>query len=275
MAADGDRFSFEVTADGRSAATPKDRQFVNSLARGFEILRAFAPNDTLLGNQEIAERTGLPKPTVSRLTYTLTRLGYLTYLDRLGKYQLGTSVLALGYAALASMGIRQIAKPHMQALADFAGASIGLGSRDRLTVIYIEHASSAQAMTLRLDVGSRIPLGTTSMGRALLAALPEVERQWLMEHMARKEGDGWPRIRAGIEKAVEDCRARGFVTSIGDWQRDVNSVGVPLVPADGGPILAFNCGAPAYQLSPTRLETELGPRLVNLVRNVEMMLGHR
>ena len=129
MAADGDRFSFEVTADGRSAATPKDRQFVNSLARGFEILRAFAPNDTLLGNQEIAERTGLPKPTVSRLTYTLTRLGYLTYLDRLAKYQLGTSVLALGYAALASMGIRQIAKPHMQALADFAGASIGLGSR--------------------------------------------------------------------------------------------------------------------------------------------------
>ncbi len=275
MAADGDRFSFEVTADGRSAATLKDRQFVNSLARGFEILRAFAPNDTLLGNQEIAERTGLPKPTVSRLTYTLTRLGYLTYLDRLGKYQLGTSVLALGYAALSSMGIRQIAKPHMQALADFAGASIGLGSRDRLTVIYIEHASSAQAMTLRLDVGSRIPLGTTSMGRALLAALPEVERQWLMEHMARKEGDGWPRIRAGIEKAVEDYRAHGFVTSIGDWQRDVNSVGVPLVPADGGPILAFNCGAPAYQLSPTRLETELGPRLVNLVRNVEMMLGHR
>jgi DNA-binding IclR family transcriptional regulator len=273
MAADGDRFSFEVTADGRSAATPKDRQFVNSLARGFEILRAFAPNDTLLGNQEIAERTGLPKPTVSRLTYTLTRLGYLTYLDRLGKYQLGTSVLALGYAALASMGIRQIAKPHMQVLADFAGASIGLGSRDRLTVIYIEHASSEQAMTLRLDVGSRIPLGTTSMGRALLAALPEIERQWLMEHMARKEGGDWPRVRAGIERAIEDYRSRGFVMSLGEWQRDVNSVGVPLIPTDGGPILAFNCGAPAYQLSPKRLETELGPRLVNLVRNVEMTLG--
>src|SRR5262245_41883184 len=69
----------------------KDRQFVTALARGLEILRAFIPNDGPLGNGEIAQRTGLPKPTVARLTHTLTRLGYLNYLDRLEKYQLGTA----------------------------------------------------------------------------------------------------------------------------------------------------------------------------------------
>src|SRR5215469_5383641 len=77
-----------------------DRKFVAALARGLEVLRAFTATDGLLGNGEIVERTGLPKPTVSRLTYTLTKLGYLTYVERLGKYQLAPAALALGYSAL-------------------------------------------------------------------------------------------------------------------------------------------------------------------------------
>src|SRR5438552_3903344 len=114
---------------GPSRAAPRDRQFVETLARGLEILRAFSPHRALLGNQEIARYTGLPKPTVSPLTYTLTKLGYLTYSDRLGKYQLGAPALGLGYAVLSSMGIRQVARPHMQQLADYADASVALGSR--------------------------------------------------------------------------------------------------------------------------------------------------
>lgn len=273
MAPDGD---WILRAPGEEAGTAprNDRQFVSSLARGLEILRAFSPSDRLLGNQEIAARTGLPKPTVSRLTHTLTRLGYLTYSERLGKYQLGPPVLALGYAVLANMGVRQIARPHMQALADLTGVSVALGSRDRLNLIYVEYCHPASAVTLRLDVGARIPIATTSMGRALLAALPEVERQYLMDCIARREGDRWPLLRARIERAMEEYAERGFTTSIGEWEKDVNAVGVALRPADGSPILAFNCGGPAFLLPPERLETEVGPRLVHLVRNVEAVLGH-
>lgn len=273
MAPDGD---WILRAPGEEAGTAprKDRQFVSSLARGLEILRAFSPSDRLLGNQEIAARTGLPKPTVSRLTHTLTRLGYLTYSERLGKYQLGTPVLALGYAVLANMGVRQIARPHMQALADLTGVSVALGSRDRLNLIYVEYCHPASAVTLRLDVGARIPIATTSMGRALLAALPEAERHYLMDCIARREGERWPLLRARIERAVEEYAERGFTTSIGEWKKDVNAVGVALKPADGSPILAFNCGGPAFLLPPERLESEVGPRLVHLVRNVEAVLGH-
>jgi DNA-binding IclR family transcriptional regulator len=273
MAPDGD---WILRAPGEeSGARPRnDRQFVSSLARGLEILRAFSPTDRLLGNQEIAARTGLPKPTVSRLTHTLTRLGYLTYSERLGKYQLGTPVLALGYAVLANMGVRQIARPHMQALADLTGVSVALGSRDRLSLIYVEYCHPASAVTLRLDLGARIPIATTSMGRALLAALPEVERNYLMDCIARREGERWPVLRARIERAVEEYAERGFTTSIGEWKKDVNAVGVALKPSDGSPILAFNCGGPAFLLPPERLETEVGPRLVHLVRNVEAVLGH-
>jgi DNA-binding IclR family transcriptional regulator len=259
---------------GASGERRRDRQFVEALARGLEVMRAFAPERALLGNQEIARATGLPKPTVSRLTYTLTKLGYLTYSERLGKYQLGAPALSLGYAVLSNMGIRQIARPQMQALADYSGASVALGSRDRLSLIYIEYCRSNSAVTLRLDLGSRVPIASTSMGRALLAALPEDERRHMMDFLARRDPERWPQIRAGIERGLEDYARRGFTLSIGEWKADVNAVGVPMIPADGSSILVFNCGAPAFQLSRERLESDIGPRLVNLVRNVEASLGH-
>ena len=83
---------------GRKVAT--DRSFVVALSRGLDVLRAFHPNDGLLGNQEIAARTNLPKPTVSRLTYTLTKLGYLTPVPRFENYQLAPSAMSLGYASV-------------------------------------------------------------------------------------------------------------------------------------------------------------------------------
>jgi len=261
--------------DGPRQAAPRDRQFVEALARGLEILRAFSPYRAQLGNQEIARTTGLPKPTVSRLTYTLTKLGYLSWSERLGKYQLGAPALALGYAVLSSQGVRQVARPHMQRLADYADASVALGSRDRLRLIYMESCSSKSALTLRLEAGMRIPIATTAMGRALLGALPDSERDWLMDLIAKREGERWPQVRAGIEQAILDLERRGFATSVGEWQADVNAVGVPLIPRDGSPIVAFNCGAPAFQLSRERLERDIGPRLVNLVRNVEAELGSR
>lgn len=263
------------TADQLESDEIKDRQFVVALARGLEVLRAFTPKDNILGNQDIAAITHLPKPTVSRLTHTLTRLGYLTYSERLGKYQLGTAVLSLGYAALANIGVRQIARPFMQELADYANASVSLGSRDRLNMVYVEHCRSDATVTLRLDLGSRIPVETTAMGRALLAALPASERQYLMDHAAKHDPKNWPRIKTGIEQAVEDYRNHGFVISAGEWQSDVHAVGVPLVPPDGSPILALNCGGPAFLFDRKRLTEDLGPRLVNLVRNVEAALMRR
>lgn len=260
---------------GRDHAAEADRKFVTALARGLEVLRAFTSTDGLLGNGELAERTGLPKPTVSRLTYTLTNLGYLRHVERLGKYQLAPAALALGYSALANMRIRQIARGSMQALADYAGASVALGTRDRLDLIYVEHCRSKRGVMLRLGLGSRIPIATTAMGRALIAGLPETERDWLMGYMKRQEGKRWPRVRAGIERAISDVAARGFTLALGEWERDINAVGVPLIAPDGSGAFAFNCGAPAFQFTRERLESDIGPRLVNMVRNVEVDLSGR
>jgi DNA-binding IclR family transcriptional regulator len=145
----------------------------------------------------------------------------------------------------------------------------------RLNLIYVKHCRSRSAVMLRLDLGARIPIATTAMGRALLAASPDNERDWLLHHIARREGKQWPKIRAGIERAIKDLATRGFTLSVGDWQPDVSAVGVLLVPADGSGVFAFNCGAPAFQIPRERLETDIGPRLVNLVPNVEAALNRR
>ena len=252
------------------------RKFVVALARGLEVLRTFTPGEGLLGNQEIAARTGLPKATVTRLTYTLTQLGYLTHLERLEKYQ-----LAPGRFGDRLFNARQHAHPPSGASA-YAGAwrimpapRLRSAAATASTCSMSSIAARKSAVMLRLDLGSRIPIATTAMGRAMLAALPEKERDWLLRHIARRESKRWPKIALGIERARKDLASRGFTLSVGEWQTDVTAVGVPLIPADGSGIFAFNCGAPSFHFSRERLVNDIGPRLVNMVRNIEAELNGR
>lgn len=251
----------------------KDRQFVNALARGLELLRCFGPGEVYLTNAELAQRTSLPKPTVSRLTHTLTKLGYLNFSASQGKYQLGAGVLALGYRMLSTLDLRQMARAPMQQLAEHAQASVSLGTRDRLSMVYIETCRSSSNVTLRLDVGARIPLATTAMGKALLCVLPEAERDYLLDHVRQRDPANWPLVKAGIEQGFRDYQERGFCLSAGEWQGDVHAVGVPVMAADGEQPMSFNCGGPAFLLSRERLEEDLGPRLVRLVRQIDTNLG--
>jgi len=252
-----------------------DRNFVTALARGLEILRCFGPNDEVLGNAEIAKRTGIPKPTVSRLTYTLTRLGYLRYSERLEKYQLGAGVLALGYGYLASIGVRAIARPLMQELADATDCQVSLGSPDRLSMVYLEVCQGAGPLILRVGVGARLPMATSAIGRAYLAVLPESERERYCRAFQQQDPENWPRIKEGLERAIEDYRRLGFCMSEGAWDPDISGVAVPLLVGDAGSIMVFNCGGSSLRLSQRVLEQKLGPRLVEMVRRVEAQLGVR
>lgn len=247
----------------------KDRRFVTALARGLDVLRGFQQGDVSLGNLEIAQRTGLPKPTISRLTYTLTQLGYLTYSDKHGTYQLGPGVLSLGYAMLSGLDIRERARPFLQELSDEVDATVALGARDRLKMVYLEVCRGPAAVTLRIDVGTRIPLATTAMGRALFAALPESERDFLMGHVKRCTQDAaeYSRIEMGFQQAVCDVAERGFCMSVGDWRPNVNAVGVPLVAHDRN-VYGLICGGPAFTMSRKTLEKECGPRLVELAKKI-------
>ena len=250
-----------------------DRSFVVALARGLEVLRAFHPNDGLLGNQEIAARTKLPKPTISRLTYTLTKLGYLTPVPRFEKYQLAPSAMALGYAALANLGVRHLSEPYREEVMRQTGGAVAIGGRDRHNMIYFGQSRNGLALGVQLDVGSRVPIATTAMGRAYIWALPPDERAALLRELRDHYGSRWPKMRDGIERSGETVAKYGFTMSTGDWQDDVAAVGVGLTLNDGTGPYAFNCGAPAFRFTEDRLLNDIGPRLVAMVRNIEQVLG--
>src|SRR5690606_12547692 len=148
-----------------------DRKFVAALSRGLDVLRAFSQAAGVMGNQDIARSTRLPKPTASRMTYTLNKLGYLSNSPQLEKYPLDSSVLALGYAYVSSLRVRQLAKPYLVEFARNTNTSVGLTCRDRLSMIYVENCRPAEVTSLRMDVGVRLPLATTAAGRAYLAAM--------------------------------------------------------------------------------------------------------
>ncbi len=271
--------NINVTSIEQAEATAKnpnikeDRHFVTALARGLDVLDCFRSSDKVLGNQDIAKRCNLPKSTVSRLTYTLTKLGYLVFVKESNKYRLGNASLALGTAMLARLDVRQLARPMMQELADQSRAAVALGSRDRLSMIYVDIARSSSALTIALDVGSRIPVATTAMGRAYLAVAPVRERDDLMERLRELDELAWTDIRAGIDKALRDYQELGCVTSFGEWQQDVNSIGVAFQPGGGRPPMALNCGGPSFTLSREYLLEVARPKLIAIARELESSLG--
>ena len=250
-----------------------DPGVVTALARGLDVLRAFQRGDGALGNQELARRTELPKATVSRLTYTLSRLGYLVYLPQTANYRLGPSTLSLGFTTLGSLGVRDVARPHMQALADRARCSVALATRDAMAMLYVENCRGSSAIRIDLDVGSHLKLASSAVGRAYIAGLAEADRAQLMEKLAAREGDAWPALREGLEAAFDHYREHGFVVSAGDWKSEVNAVGVPLGIGSGNLAYALNCGGPAYGLPRQRLQSEIGPQLVATAARIRAALG--
>jgi len=246
-----------------------DRVFVESLARGLNVLRSFRLGDRELSNQDFVKRIGLPKATISRLTYTLTKLGYLAYNPQTGRYQLNAPVMSLGYTYLSDLGLRRLAKPAMQQLADYSGLPVALGARDQMSMVYLECCRSSDAVTLAIEVGAHIKLASTALGRAYIAALPEDERLALIAQLAEHEGENWPQIEVGLLEAIDTYKSFGYCLSIGSWKNDVNSVGVPFRPKDGSPVMAFNCGGASFMVDRKRLVDDIAPRLVDLVERLE------
>lgn len=249
-----------------------DRQYVTALARGLELLRCFSSKHQHLGNQELSQMTGLPKPTITRLTHTLSRLGYLKQVSNSSKFQLSVGVLAFGYSMLSNLSIRSIAHSYMSDLADYAGAAVAMATRDRLNMIYLDVVQGKGNATIRRQVGTYLPIHQSSMGRACLAILPEDEREFLLNAIRTKYKDDWIKINRDLDKAFKDYQDYGYCFSIGEWQKDVNAVAVPYYNEQHG-LLVFNCGGPSFILNREKLEDDIAPRLLHMVNNIHSELG--
>ena len=250
--------------DGFEPGPGEDRSFVTALARGLDVLRCFRPDETTLTNQEIAARTHLPKPTVTRLTYTLRKLGYLVQSERDGTYRLGAGVLTLGYGVLAGMEIAERAREEMRRICEGPNPYVtaALGERYRLQVIYSAVQRSTQAVSLTMNVGARLPLFHSSIGRAVLVAMTPAERAHMTALAIEDRPDEADRVRRSVAAAEESWDRHGFTTSFGDWKAEINGIAIPIRSLDGDRVHAINVGAPSFLASPEQLIGDYGPRLL-------------
>ncbi len=250
-------------------ADPLDeRKFVVALARGLDLLRAFRPGETLLGNRDFVERTGLPKATVNRLAYTLTVLGYLRFDDALGKYALDAGVLSLGFALLSGTDTLELARPHLRAFAREVGAAVSLGCRDGLDMIYLETVRSETALTLGLASGSKLSMLTSSMGRAYLAVQPQDLRAGLLADLAKVAGDAGAMQIEEAQAEIDAFEREGCCYSFRAWHDDVNAVAVPFREPRDGRWLVLSCSGPASSMGEDVFRERVAPRLKALARRL-------
>ena len=214
-------YAVRMTSRNRS---PPNR----SLQRSLAILRAFRPGTELLGNGEIAERTGLPNASVSRLTRTLTEAGWLEHDVRQRAYRLGPPVLTLGHAMRLGSPVLHVATPLMTKLARRLRINVGLAARDDDEMIYLEsvrfNAKGAQRSVLS---GQRVPIELTALGRAWLAVAPEAERAALMARWKKKRPRQWRKLEQKIAEASANVALRGYC--VASWQPQVVALAAPLV----------------------------------------------
>lgn len=246
---------------------------VSALVRGIQVLRCFQAGSGTLSNGDIARRTGIPKPTVTRLVATLVSLGYLKQLRETDMYAMSAGVLALAQAFLSTLDLRHCARPHMMRLAESADASVYLAVRDGLDMILIETCRSHLTMLhSRVSVGSRLALATAAAGRAYLSALGAAERDTLILQMRQAYAARWKDHAAGLERSLKDAAIRGYAMSAGEWHPDINTIAVPLLSAEGE-LMALTCGGPAFAFPEDRLRKILAPRLLETANAIAREIG--
>jgi len=255
----------------KSADAQEDRQFIKSLARGFEVLQAFRAEDNGLSNAELSKRTGYPRSTLSRLTFTLLALNYLHLDENSGKYFLHPHILSLGYPVLSRLSIRELARPMMQELADSLYSAVVLGIRDGLNMIVIERARHSTMATWPSDIGIARDIATSALGRACIVALDDQQREALISELCAKNPARAETIKTGIDSSLASYAEHGYTVSEGDWVPEYSAVGVPLKLRDGN-IIAFNCGGYSNRLNREQLD-QMGQQLVQLVKRFSQFLG--
>ncbi|MCR4267556.1 IclR family transcriptional regulator [Nitratireductor sp. ZSWI3] len=251
-----------------------DRRFATTLARGLSVLRAFRVSDNGLGNAEIAERTGLPKSTVSRLTFTLQALGYLSHTRRHDRYRPGPALLALGNIASGAISFVDLSEGLMQRLADETGTLTLLAVRDQDKIMLVKTWRPRTVASIWLEVGHRLPVANTSSGHALLASLSEEGFDRLLAETG-EETITRQRATEIRREANGQLMSRGFV--IADpaiyFARTVQAVAVPFHARDLSEPVVFTCGATPQDLTMERMINEVGPKLRSTVRELERIMG--
>jgi DNA-binding IclR family transcriptional regulator len=246
---------------------PKDRQFVDALARGFAVLECLSRAQHPLGNGEISRIVSLPPSTVSRLTYTLTELGYIRRSSSERTYELTPKNLTLGYPVLAGMSLLDRARSYLKSISEKTGETVALAVRDALHISFVEVIPGTNLLSVRLVTGGRLRMGVSAAGVAIAAALPERKRWSILSRLGtdmEQRNESFP----AFERALNECKRNGYAMVRNLWQEGVGGIAVPLLWQ--GSVAALTMPISTGSISKLRMRSELAPILVKAAQEIGM-----
>ena len=235
--------------------------FVEALARGLDILAAFGADHRGMSLSEVAGAAGLARPTARRLLLTLEELGYVR--SRAGTFELTPKVMSLGMSYVSSLGLWDIARPHMEALVARTGESSSMAQLDGADIVYVARVSVPKLIALRVDIGTRFPAVQTSQGKVLLAALPPDQVAAVIAQPSRSGLPPYIGRQAGpLRDELAEIRARGWALADEELAPGVRSVAVPVRDGSGTVRAAMNVTVHAAETSTQRLLHDHLPALL-------------
>jgi DNA-binding IclR family transcriptional regulator len=254
---------------GAANAARGDRN--RSLERGIAILRAFRPGADLLGNGELAERTGLSRPTVSRLAQTLVDSGMLEHDRRRRAYRLAAPVLSLAHAMRTGSPVLQLASPWMRTEAEQRKINVGLAVADGDEMVYLESVRYSRRVAWRNVVaGQRVPMELTSLGRAWLSAASDAARRGLVAQFRARRTSGWRDLVRDIDAAIASVHEHGYCWA--SWQPQVVALATPVVVVDH-PVYVLNKSITGAAEA-TEVVDRLCEPLLSLKRRLQDAISH-
>lgn len=248
--------------------------FIESLARGLEVIRVFQPYRPTMSLTEVAAAAELARPTARRILLTLEELGYV----RSGEqgFALTPRVLELGVAYVRSMGLWEVARPHMERLVARTGESCSVAQLDGSDVVYVARVAVPKIVSLAVQIGTRFPALQTSLGKVQLAALsPEEVEEVLAEPTRSGLVPLWQPDRAERDTELREVRARGWALTDEQLTRGIRSVGAPLRDGSGRVIAGINVNTHAAETSIEHLLDHHLPLLLQAAGDISADFARR
>lgn len=255
----------KVSSTDSAALTAKTAHGTHTLERALALLKAFDGYTGPVANAELVRRTGFSKASVSRITTTLVALGYLDRAADAMRFQIGLRGLALGHNYRANNPVRLLARPIMQAFADEHDMSVALATGDGTDALYLEYCKGRHIATLRMGVGTRMPMELTSIGRTYLWMQPPPTRERLLADIRQRTNSRQvAHAMMRIELAFDHLDRFGYCVAMGEFQRDAYGISVPVYLGSPPIAMSLNCGGILPAPSDDHIHNVLVPKLMQL-----------
>jgi len=252
---------------------PSD-SYVQSFARGLQVIRSFSASAPQQTQSEVAARTGLTRAGARRILLTLQSLGYIDSDGR--NFRLTPRILDLGFAYLSSMPIWDLAEPSMEALAERTHESCSAAVLDGHDIVYVLRIHTHKIMSTHLAPGARLPAFWTSLGRVLLAALPDAA---LHARLATRQRAQYTQHTLQDDDAllasIHQVRKQGWCLVNQELEEGLISIAAPLKNRAGHTIAALNISGQAMRTSAHTMREQLLPHLLAAAHTISHTLRTR